>query len=57
MCGVPAYGTFLKYATIWSWQKEHKRGLVPALPTFDDDPTTWEWPETKAEPAELAPSY
>jgi len=57
MCGVPAYGTFLKYATVWSWQRAHQRGLSPDLPAFDDDPTTWEWPETKAEPAELAPSY
>ena len=57
MCGVPAYGTFLKYATVWSWHRAHQRGLSPDLPAFDDDPTTWEWPETKAEPAELAPSY
>ncbi len=57
MCAVPAYGAFLKYATVWSWQREHKRGLSPDLPAFDDDPTTWEWRETKAEPAGLAPSY
>lgn len=57
MCGVPAYGTFLKYATVWNWQRERRRGLIPSLPVFDDDPATWEWPETTAEPAELAPSY
>ncbi len=57
MCGVPAYGSFLKYATVWNWQRERRRGLIPSLPVFDDDPATWEWPETTAEPAELAPSY
>jgi glycosyltransferase involved in cell wall biosynthesis len=44
MCGVPAYGTFLKYATIWSWHHEHRHGRVPRLPEFDDDPSTWAWP-------------
>ena len=45
MCGVPAYGTFLKYAAVWSWRIESKRGRRPQLPEFDDDPTTWAWPE------------
>jgi hypothetical protein len=54
MCVVPAYGTFLKYATVWNWQRAHQRGLSPDLPAFDDDPTTWKWTEAKAEPAELA---
>ena len=47
MCGVPAYGTFLKYATIWSWHHEHRRGRVPRLPEFDDDPSTWSWPQAR----------
>ena len=47
MCGVPAYGTFLKYATAWSWGKELERGRSPQLPEFDDDPTTWAWPTKK----------
>ena len=44
MCGVPAYGAFLKYATVWSWTRELERGQSPRLPAFDDDPTTWAWP-------------
>jgi glycosyltransferase involved in cell wall biosynthesis len=44
MCGVPAYGTFLKYAMVWSWRKELENGRSPQLPEFDDDPTTWAWP-------------
>lgn len=57
MCGVPAYGTFLKYATVWKWRREHRRGHSPRLPGFDNDPATWEWPrvETEAAGAELAP--
>jgi glycosyltransferase involved in cell wall biosynthesis len=44
MCGVPAYGTFLKYATVWSWRKALESGRSPQLPDFDDDPATWAWP-------------
>ncbi len=47
MCGVPAYGTFLKYATLWSWRTELGQGRRPRLPEFDDDPTTWVWPTQK----------
>ena len=53
MCGVPAYGTFLKYAAVWSWGTEFERGRSPQLPEFDDDPTTWAWPEEKAGPVGL----
>jgi glycosyltransferase involved in cell wall biosynthesis len=44
MCGVPAYGTFLKYATVWSWRAQSRLGREPELPPFDDDPATWRWP-------------
>jgi glycosyltransferase involved in cell wall biosynthesis len=52
MCGVPAYGTFLKYATVWSWRTEQEHGHSPQLPVFDDDPTTWAWPTEKTRPVE-----
>jgi len=55
MCGVPAYGTFLKYATVWSWGKELESGRRPELPPFDDDPTTWAWPKEKTGPVGLRP--
>ena len=55
MCGVPAYGSFLKYATVWSWRTELEQGRSPRLPEFDDDPTTWEWPAEKTGPVELHP--
>lgn len=44
MCGIPAYGCFLKYATVWSWESEYEPGSGPRLPHFDDDPTVWAWP-------------
>jgi glycosyltransferase involved in cell wall biosynthesis len=44
MCGIPAYGCFLKYATVWKWGSEHEPGSGPRLPHFDDDPTVWAWP-------------
>jgi hypothetical protein len=37
-------GTFLKYATVWSWRLDQRRGRSPQLPEFDDDPSTWAWP-------------
>jgi len=55
MCGVPAYGCFLKYATVWSWRTELKRGRSPRLPEFDDDPTTWAWSTEKTGPIGLQP--
>ena len=55
MCGVPAYGTFLKYATVWSWSGELERGREPRLPEFDDDPATWTWPDQGGAPVGQQP--
>jgi glycosyltransferase involved in cell wall biosynthesis len=44
-CIIQAYGTFLKWATLWSWQSELSRGRAPELPSFDEDEKTWAWPE------------
>jgi glycosyltransferase involved in cell wall biosynthesis len=43
MCGIPAWGTFLKYATLWSWRRGLEHGSTPQLPTFDEDPSVWAW--------------
>lgn len=50
MCGLQAYGAFLKYATLWTWQADQRRGVEPDLPAFDDDPMTWRWPPTEIPP-------
>jgi glycosyltransferase involved in cell wall biosynthesis len=55
MCGVPAYGTFLKYAAVRSWESDLERGHGPQLPEFDDDPATWAWPAEKPGPVGLRP--
>ncbi len=47
MCALQAYGAFLKYATLWSWQRQVSRGRSPRLPEFDDDPSTWAWPRPR----------
>lgn len=47
MCGLQAYGAFLKYATLWTWRADQRRGVEPDLPVFDDDPMTWRWPPTE----------
>jgi hypothetical protein len=48
-CITQAYGTFLKWATLWSWQVDLVRGRRPVLPAFDEDESTWAWPEGRAE--------
>ena len=45
MCALQAYGVFLKYTTLWSWQADRRKGQNPDLPAFDDAETTWAWPE------------
>ncbi len=44
LCALQAYGTFLKYAILWSWRDGAAAGRSPDLPEFDDDPMTWAWP-------------
>jgi glycosyltransferase involved in cell wall biosynthesis len=48
MCGIPAFGTFLKYATVWSWRRDLEHGRAPCLPDFDDDPAIWAWSGSEA---------
>ena len=44
VCGLQAYGTFLKYVILWDYREREKRGEEVALPAFDDDAKTWEKP-------------
>jgi glycosyltransferase involved in cell wall biosynthesis len=50
MCAIPAWGTFLKYATLRRWRREHARGRGPELPPFDDDPAVWAWTDQRRTP-------
>lgn len=40
-CLLQAFGTYLKWAMLWSWHHNAKRGLQPTLPPFDEDEETW----------------
>ncbi len=39
-CLLQAYGTYLKWSYVWSWHVNHKRGIEPPLPSFDDSKKT-----------------
>jgi hypothetical protein len=41
-CLLQAYGTYMKFAILWGWQVNQKRGIEPQLPGFDEDESTWE---------------
>lgn len=45
VCGLQAYGTFLKYVMLWDYRMRDARGEEVGLPAFDDDAKTWEKPE------------
>ena len=40
-CMLQAYGTYLKWAILWEWRQNAKRGRPPKLPEFDLDEKTW----------------
>lgn len=47
VCGLQAYGTFLKYVILWDYREREKKGEDLQLPAFDDDAKTWEKPEAE----------
>lgn len=40
-CMIQAYGTYMKWALLWGWHVNARRGKQPNLPIFDDDESTW----------------
>ncbi len=40
-CLLQAYGTYLKWSYVWSWNVQRQRGIDPPLPAFDDSTSTW----------------
>jgi hypothetical protein len=40
-CMIQAYGTYMKWALLWGWHANARRGKQPNLPIFDDDESTW----------------
>ena len=41
-CLLQAYGTYLKWAYVWSWSINRDFGLEPNLPIFDENEETWQ---------------
>jgi len=48
VCGLQAYGTFLKYVMLWDYRMRDARGEEIDLPAFDDNAKTWEKPEVES---------
>src|SRR4030095_16941869 len=42
LCGLQAYGVFLKWARVWEWERFAEKGWPVKLPSFDESPETWE---------------
>lgn len=42
-CMLQSYGTYSKWAILWGWQVNQRRGVEPLLPPFDEDEQTWNW--------------
>lgn len=40
-CMLQAVGTYQKWALLWSWRWNERRGLRPNLPVFDESEETW----------------
>jgi len=40
-CMLQAFGTYMKWATLWGWRINERRGILPNLPSFDDDESVW----------------
>ncbi|HMB52532.1 MAG TPA: glycosyltransferase family 2 protein [Thermoanaerobaculia bacterium] len=49
-CMLQAFGTYMKWALLWSWRQNAARGIDPELPVFDEDEEVWR--ELDAEAAE-----
>ena len=47
VCGLQAFGSFLKYARLWDYNVRARAGEEIVLPAFDDDQATWRRPEAQ----------
>jgi glycosyltransferase involved in cell wall biosynthesis len=47
-CMLQAVGTYQKWALLWSWRWNERRGIAPDLPVFDEREETWQGPEEGA---------
>ena len=45
LCGLQAFGVFLKYARLWEYRIRERRGEQIQLPAFDETAATWQRPQ------------
>jgi glycosyltransferase involved in cell wall biosynthesis len=45
VCGLQAFGSFLKYARLWDYNVRDRGREEIVLPAFDDNQTTWQRPQ------------
>lgn len=50
-CMLQAFGTYMKWAVLWGWHVNDRRGRPPELPVFDESEETWRPPEEEGAPA------
>jgi glycosyltransferase involved in cell wall biosynthesis len=50
VCGLQAFGSFLKYARLWDYNVRDRAGEEIELPAFDESSTTWRRPASGDEP-------
>lgn len=51
-CMLQAVGTYQKWAILWGWHQNARRGIPPNLPVFDDSEEVWRGPEEDEPPEE-----
>jgi glycosyltransferase involved in cell wall biosynthesis len=44
-CLLQSFGTYLKWAILWEWRANARRGRQPNLPAFEGDERIWQWSE------------
>ena len=49
VCGLQAFGSFLKYARLWDYNVRARAGEEIVLPAFDDSQSTWHRPGPEEE--------
>ena len=47
VCGLQAFGVFLKYARLWEYRVRERLGEEIVLPAFDEDDSTWQHPDSE----------
>lgn len=50
-CLLQAFGTYVKWAMVWGWRVNDRRGVRPKLPPFDDNEEVWKGLENLSTPA------